>query len=362
MLTLSLLKRRSEHHDGAIGELEEISLHQFDLENVDLINKCIHLKLLYLMNNQLRVLPMMRLYHLHTLYLQMNNLTSMYGLAYCTQLVHLDVTLNFIDSVTAMYPLVLNKRLRVLVVQGNPFAVGDYRKQLHAFLKLAHLDFERVADGERQEALVAYPTYYQDAMDYARHLEKPSIETFETQETQETLSSELNLDKTKHCIRDRIAIAKSLQKKEDEVLKKPKRLYVKDSKYLQCHELDFKVTHTCTKHMYVWYIKIPTSIPTTDLSVDVLDDCLILIYGCKRIQMRATHTVFKSTATRHPITGTLIVYGALLSSITDLPLQFEQDQYHMNQCHLNQCHLNHVPINHLAHQQHLDDLPPLFDC
>ena len=51
-LSLDLIRKKAEHHDGVLGDLEEISLHQLNLEKIETIGKvCPRLKILYLQNN-----------------------------------------------------------------------------------------------------------------------------------------------------------------------------------------------------------------------------------------------------------------------------------------------------------------------
>ena len=48
-ITKELLKKRAEHNDGILSSLEEITLHQYNIEKIELIqNHCKHLKILYL--------------------------------------------------------------------------------------------------------------------------------------------------------------------------------------------------------------------------------------------------------------------------------------------------------------------------
>ncbi len=47
-----LIRRRAEHNNGEIFSLEEVSLHQQDIERIEHIDKwCRDLKILYLQNN-----------------------------------------------------------------------------------------------------------------------------------------------------------------------------------------------------------------------------------------------------------------------------------------------------------------------
>lgn len=51
-ITEDLLRRRSEHNDGCLSTLKEITLHQFELEKIELVGDlCRQLQILYLQNN-----------------------------------------------------------------------------------------------------------------------------------------------------------------------------------------------------------------------------------------------------------------------------------------------------------------------
>jgi protein TilB len=83
IITRQLLRKRSEHNEGIISTMEEISLHQEELEGINEIlgSTCRKLKILYLQNN---VIPKLEnLTHLKDLeYLNMalNNCKKIEGL------------------------------------------------------------------------------------------------------------------------------------------------------------------------------------------------------------------------------------------------------------------------------------------
>lgn len=87
-ITVELLRRRSEHNEGELSTLEEISLHQFDLEKIENLDKyCRNLKILYLQNN---IIPRMenlnRLKSLEYLNLALNNIKKIENIAGCESL------------------------------------------------------------------------------------------------------------------------------------------------------------------------------------------------------------------------------------------------------------------------------------
>lgn len=51
-ITLELLRSRAEHNEGCLSSLEEIALHQFEIEKIEVIHHaCPKLKILLLQSN-----------------------------------------------------------------------------------------------------------------------------------------------------------------------------------------------------------------------------------------------------------------------------------------------------------------------
>ena len=52
IITVELLRRRAEHNGGCLDTLQEVTLHQQNLEGIGVLNQaCRHLRHLYLQNN-----------------------------------------------------------------------------------------------------------------------------------------------------------------------------------------------------------------------------------------------------------------------------------------------------------------------
>ena len=126
IITRALLRKRSEHNEGMIASLEEITLHQEELESINEVlgMSCRKLKILYLQNN---IIPKMEnLVHLKDLeYLNMalNNVQKIEGLQNCEFLKKLDLTINFVDLdelKNSMDHLADRKNLYDLYMMGNP--------------------------------------------------------------------------------------------------------------------------------------------------------------------------------------------------------------------------------------------------
>ncbi len=125
-ITVELIRRKAEHNEGMIHSLEELSLHQEELESINRVLgvNCRKLKVLYLQNNIIK--KMENLHHmkdLQYLNLALNNIDCVQGLHACEFLTKLDLTLNFIDfdrleeSIQHLKGL---PNLKELYMTGNP--------------------------------------------------------------------------------------------------------------------------------------------------------------------------------------------------------------------------------------------------
>jgi protein TilB len=158
-ITVDLIRKKAEHHDGLLADLEEISLHQLDLEAITCIgNVCRRLKILYLQNNLIRRIEgVHKLKDLDYLNLAVNSVTVIEGLEHCEFLRKLDFTVNFIDVHTLMRSLrnlETLEHLRELYLTGNPCTTWPpYRELVVAVLpQLTKLDGTDVSKSERLRA------------------------------------------------------------------------------------------------------------------------------------------------------------------------------------------------------------------
>ncbi|CAH2285951.1 tilB homolog isoform X1 [Pelobates cultripes] len=160
-ITEDLIRRRAEHNNCEIFSLEEIALHQQDLERIEHIDKwCKELKILYLQNNLIpKIENVSKLKKLEYLNLALNNIEKIENLQGCESLQKLDLTVNFVGELSSVKSLQHNICLRELFLVGNPCAqFNGYRQYVVAMLpQLKWLDGKEIERSERIQAMQDYP-------------------------------------------------------------------------------------------------------------------------------------------------------------------------------------------------------------
>lgn len=157
LITEDLIRKRAEHNEGLIYSLEEISLHQSDIEKIENIDKwCRDLKILYLQSNLIdKIENVGKLKQLEYLNLALNNVTRVESLEKCENLKKLDLTVNFIGELTSIESLRGNEFLQEMYMSGNPCSkFENYREYVIATLpQVQRLDGIDVTNTERLEAI-----------------------------------------------------------------------------------------------------------------------------------------------------------------------------------------------------------------
>ena len=154
-IDLAMIRRRAEHNEGMVSTLEEVSLHQQEIEKIEGLGQiCKHLKILYLQNNLVAKLQNLhRLKELEYANFAVNNISKIENLQRCESLVKLDLTVNFITkaSLLTVHTLEANYKLDDLYLMGNPCAdFGGYRQFVIGTLpQLRKLDGTAVTPSER---------------------------------------------------------------------------------------------------------------------------------------------------------------------------------------------------------------------
>ncbi|XP_055919130.1 protein tilB [Eupeodes corollae] len=155
-ITEELVRKKSEHNECLISTLEEISLHQEDIEKIEHIqNWCRDLKILLLQSNLIsKIENLHKFKKLEYLNLAMNNIEKIENLEQLESLNKLDLTLNFIGDLTSIESLRNNYNLRQLILTGNPCSdFSNYRNYvIIALPQLQQLDSEEIKISDRLQA------------------------------------------------------------------------------------------------------------------------------------------------------------------------------------------------------------------
>eukprot|EP00798_Chlamydomonas_sp_ICE-L_P007763 gene7763-948_t len=154
-----MLRRRAEHNEGMVSTLEEVALHQQNIEKIEHLGKlCPHLKILYFQNNLIGKLENLhKLKELEYLNMAVNNVAKIQNLQRCESLVKLDLTINFVpkSGLLSIASLQHNVHLEELYLLGNPCTDWEgYREYVIAKLpNLKKLDGTAIKHSERIAAL-----------------------------------------------------------------------------------------------------------------------------------------------------------------------------------------------------------------
>ncbi|XP_066905579.1 dynein axonemal assembly factor 11 isoform X2 [Halyomorpha halys] len=155
-----LVRKRAEHNNCEIGTLEELSLHQDNLDKLEhLQHWCKDLKILLLHSNLInRIENIGKLKKLEYLNLSINNIERIENLEGCESLKKLDLTLNFIGDILSIENLKKNIFLEELLLNGNPCTdFSGYRDFVIATLpQLNELDGKEIFKSDRILALQKY--------------------------------------------------------------------------------------------------------------------------------------------------------------------------------------------------------------
>ena len=133
-ITQELLRKRAEHNDGILSTLEEISLHQENIERIENLEYyCRHIKILYLQDNIIEKLENLdKLKELEYLNLAVNSIQKIENLEKCESLNKLDLTMNFVDIENLKESCdCLSKvpSLREIYLTGNPCEKFKYCRE-----------------------------------------------------------------------------------------------------------------------------------------------------------------------------------------------------------------------------------------
>lgn len=261
--------------------MEEIALHQQELEKIESLEACCrHIKILLLQNN---IIPKMeglsKLKELQYLNLALNNISKIEGIEGCESLTKLDLTVNFIsveELEESVYNLKANIRLEDLYLTGNTCEdwIG-FRPYVVAHLpQLKQLDGKLIIPHERITARQQLPRLQEDlerAVEAARRKrlgeeQLPASEGAYTKENRNEMYLELAAQKEEKDRNERRRMGT-----EPKEPRQVPGVYNARGEIRQCNEgkYDFHMDDTTYLDKIVFELSVPKYLDTSALDVDV---------------------------------------------------------------------------------------------
>lgn len=307
----SLLKKRAEHNDGMLPNLEEIALHQEDIESLINLDKfCRHIKILLLQNNLIdRIDHISKLKELEYLNLALNNIDTIENLEGCESLNKLDMTCNFISAHTLLTSSLNIKRcpsLREIYMTGNPCV--DFPKFRTILIApndhLLSIDGKEVLPSERITAKQNFELTCEELEIFIKDLD----------EKQQSLSPEER--EKQYSKATRIAMHEETRKEKTENEKAPEKItkssmFTKTGEMRQCNEgkYDFKLEEYEDPEFSTFKIQLPKYLDTTLIDVKVFPEFVSVRVKDKLTQVKLWEEVHAEPVSlqRSKVTGELII-------------------------------------------------------
>ncbi|XP_039307444.1 protein tilB homolog [Solenopsis invicta] len=364
-ITLELIRKRSEHNEGEISTLEEIALHQENIDKIQLIDRhCRNLKILLLQHNLIsKIENLNMLKRLEYLNLALNNIEVIENLEGLESLKKLDLTINFIENLQSVKSLRCNEHLEHLILMGNPCADYEYYRQyvVATLPQLQELDMQEITRSERIKALQIYSRARDNVIESYKNYEKNKIaqrarrnaahKTTETinqmntaEEQVEDTENEQNekLDDESederfwkqpsyHTPEDRVAIAERFMKKQEKKNRtsdksnQPKRvlkLFAPDGRAYNINQakVPFRLNDEDDPNFVVLEISVYRHLDTSYIDVDVNPTYVRVTIKGKILQLTLPFevSVEKSNVQRNTTTGKLIIAMTRLTPCTTI--------------------------------------------
>jgi len=318
-LTEALIRKRAEHNDGVLPDLEEIALHQQELEGIDSLEQCCrHIRILLLQNN---IIPKMeglnKLKELEYLNLALNNISMIEGVEGCESLKKLDLTVNFVDIESleeSVWNLKANIMLEDLYMVGNPCEDWPgFKQYVIAHLpRIKQLDGKLVLPHERIKARQVLPELTEDLeravqANLAKKAAEAGIPVSEgayTRASRVEMYMEMAEQKEEKDKNEKRRMGTDL---------KPKReapgIYNARGEVRQCNEgkFDFNLDADSMPGFIIFELGVPKYLETGSLDVDVNPEYVRCVVKDKVTQLKLPQEVSpdRSKVQRSKTTGCL---------------------------------------------------------
>mmetsp|Transcript_29475 Transcript_29475/g.57846 ORF Transcript_29475/g.57846 Transcript_29475/m.57846 type:complete len:444 (-) Transcript_29475:58-1389(-) len=322
-ITLDLLRKRSEHNDGILADLEEVSLHQQEIEVMENLHLCRHLKILYLQNNIInKIENVSKLKELEYLNLALNNVALIENLEGCESLKKLDLTVNFItleNLEESVRNLRANCELEQLYLVGNPCAdwpgCRDY--VIANLSSLRSLDGTDVKPSDRIKARRRLDDLEEELERLVdENKTKEAKKTPEEKERERKAAAEgsaytreSRTQMYREMAQEREEKEKARNPQKDEKPKELPSVFLKDGKIRQCNEgkWRFTIDEGSESGCVTVELFLPKYMDTSFIEVDVQPLYFRAVVKGKVTQMRLPAEVSpdRSKVQRSKVTGSL---------------------------------------------------------
>ena len=326
-LTRKLIRKKAEHHEDILPELEEISLHQLEIEKIEAIGDiCRKIKILYLQNNIIsKIENLQHCKDMEYLNLALNNIERIENLRTMEFLKKLDLTVNFIGLDTledSIAELRYNRSLKELYLMGNPCTDWEGCKSfvIAVLPNLKEYDGKEITRSERIVANQQLPNTVKELRKLARAAaiekrEKAGLPYDEEEYTpQSRLEMYREMAEEKQADEDR---KKEMEPKERDyqgehyssVQEQRAKEREKGTNIRQCNEgkYEFRMTEEDGNGNVILEIDIPKFIDTSLVDVDVQPTYASVIIKNKTTRLTFPEEIKpdEGEAQRSQVNGTL---------------------------------------------------------
>ena len=292
-----LLRKKAEHNEGMLSNLEEIALHQLELEKIENFDKlCRHIKILLLQNNLIEKMEnLSKLKELTYLNLALNNISMIEGIESSENLEKLDLTCNFIECkslLESLYNLKKCGSIRELYLIGNPCTDFErYRELVVAVVdQLVSLDGKEILPSERIQAKQVY-----DELVDVLEAKIKEIEEQDKGKTEEERKNAYTKEKRKEMYKETKKEEKTEKtEKTEEPAKKTSSMYLKNGEMRQCNEgkYDYQINEYEDPQYSTFVIRLPRFMDTSLIDVDIFPNFVSIRVKDKLTQIKLWEEVF----------------------------------------------------------------------
>lgn len=311
-ISADLLRKKAEHNEGMLTNLEEIALHQLDIVKIENFDKlCRHIKIVLLQNNQIEKMEnLKKLKQLTYLNLALNNISVIEDVEHCESLEKLDLTCNFIECknlLESLYNLKKCESIRELYLLGNPCLDFEGTRELTIAVvdQLISFDGKEILPSERIQAKQNYEKLI-DALENKIN----ELEEQDKHKTDEERENEYNKEKRKQIYMEQ---AREEEKKNPKKETKPKlsSLYLKNGEMRQCNEgkYEFVIQEYEDPQFTVFILNLPKYMDTSLVDAQIFPNFISVRVRDKLTQIRLWEEVFTTPVKlqRSKTTGELYI-------------------------------------------------------